>query len=226
MTMAISWINKTWINKTLRLSCLAGGVALLGACGDIVYEPSHVSTSKPQVQSHDVYEEIAISALDAQTISSLSSHYTRYGDGGVDLSVTYDPAQPSGAMEASSEAARLSEAFRRRGLDDVDVEILPIKDQGPEMRALLAYQSYSAHAPDDCTDIPGLKDRNIDPDPDYKFGCSLDEVFAKQIARPKDLKGRSAVNPTSDGRKASNIIEVYRTGARNEPLEGESSTGE
>jgi len=41
---------------------------------------------------------------------------------------------------------------------------------------------------------------------------------------PRDLAGRGRVDPGSDGRRASNIGEIYRSGVGNEPLEGLSAT--
>ena len=94
------------------------------------------------------------------------------------------------------------------------------------MKALVRYDSYSALPPEDCGPMPGLEStEDVSFDENYRLGCSVDMLTARQIARPKDLLGREQQETTSDGRRGSNIVETYRTGTPNEPLEGESATG-
>lgn len=206
-------------------SILAAGVLFVGACESIVHEPTHINQNRLQVQEEEFFEDIAISDLDDGYIMALSKHYSRHGDGGVDLTVTYDPrSKASTAMHASNEIARISEGLRKNGVAHVETNIMPVKGQGSEARALISYNSYSALAPQDCNLMPGLRDLNVDNDKDYNLGCSVETVFARQIARPKDLQGRAQNDPTSDGRRASNVVELYRTGAFNEPLEGETAS--
>lgn len=209
------------IKTVLALTLLA-----LPACESIVHEPTHLSQNRMQVEEEAFFEEVAVADLDDTYIAALSKHYSRHGDGAVDLTVTYDPrSKTSTAMTASNEIARISEALRKNGVRDVEVNIMPVKGQGGDAKALVSYTAYNALAPDDCTLMPGLGDLNVDNDDDYKIGCSVDTVFARQIARPKDLKGRAQNDLTSDGRRSSNIVEAYRTGARNEPLDGERASG-
>jgi type IV pilus biogenesis protein CpaD/CtpE len=54
---------------------------------------------------------------------------------------------------------------------------------------------------------------------DYKFGCGVETVFAKQIARPSDLEGRSEMG-MRDARRDSVILENYSSGAVQQPLDG------
>ena len=70
-----------------------------------------------------------------------------------------------------------------------------------------------------------MESRDVYVDEDYKLGCTIETVFSRQIARPKDLKGRPNTDPTSSGRRASNVVEDYRTGVPNEPMGGESASG-
>lgn len=204
---------------------LGASVGMLAACETIVHEPTHLSQSKIKVEEDKIFEDVAVDALDADSLLALSHHYNRHGDGGIDLTVTYDPGASQGsAMRAGDDVVRIAKALRDGGADRVNANILPVKDQGPQSRALISYRAYTASGPDDCGDIPGLKEANVDSDEDYELGCSLKAVMAKQIARPKDMRDRSHKDTTSDGRAASNIIEAYRTGARNEPLDGESAS--
>ena len=212
-------------NKALILSVGAVfSVFLLSGCETLVHEPTFVSQSKLQVEEEAFFDDVHVSKMDAEYVAALSQHYSSKGDGGVDLSVTYDPtSKKNTAMYASREVARISEEFRRNGVV-VTSTIIPVKGQGDVSRALVSYDTYTVQEPDDCTDMPGYSDRNVDPDEDYKLGCTKDSLIAQQVARPKDLMGRADANDTSDGRRAANIVDVYRSGMPNEALDGENAS--
>lgn len=212
-------------NKFLSLtaSVLVGGFLLQG-CDKIVHEPTHLNKSKLQVEEEAFFEDVTVDKMDAAYVAALSEHYTRQGDGSVELSVTYDPkSKTNTAMHASQHIARISEMFRKNGVA-VNTMIMPVKGSGNISRALVSYDAYTVKTAEDCTMMAGYEDRNVDTSEDYKFGCTRDSIFAKQISRPSDLAGRSEVKTTSDGRRANNVVERYRTGEPNAALEGESST--
>lgn len=201
---------------------LLGALPGLGACS--MYSEGNISPNRIQVEETKFAEQIPVSDMDSATVAGLARHYDKHGSGPVDLTVTYDPKSSTNtAMTASNEAARIVTAFRKEGVRDVSANILPVKDGGDEGTAVISFTAYNALAPKDCTVMEGLNTTQITVQPDYKLGCTMDTVFARQIARPKDLNGQGA-GATSDGRPASNIVEVYRTGAPNEPLEGETAS--
>ena len=211
-------------NKALILSASAVlSVLLLPGCEKLVHEPTFMNQSKLQVEEKAFFEDVDVSRMDASYIAALSHHYSNQGDGGVDLSVTYDPkSKTNTAMHASNEIARISEEFRKNGVT-VNSTIIPVKGQGERSRALVSYDTYTVTVPDDCTDMPGYSDRNLDSDEDYKLGCTHDSIIAKQVSRPKDLMGGTTA-ASSDGRRAANIVEAYRTGEQNKPLDGENAS--
>jgi pilus biogenesis lipoprotein CpaD len=142
------------------------------------------------------------------------------------MTVTYDPrSYRNTAMMASQEAARLSDRLRSMGVDQINANILPVNEQGDEARLLVSYNAYTAHAPKGCTSMPGMSDRVIEDNENYKLGCGIETMIAKQVARPKDLLGQENTDTYTEGRSTSNIIEDYRYGAKNEPLDGESASG-
>lgn len=213
------------VKRALCLSAglIVGSLALQG-CEKIVYEPSHMSHSKMQVEKEGVFEDVESSQLNAASIAALSDYSLRNGQGKVDLSVTYDPkSKKNTAMHASNEIARISKEFQKNGVE-VSSMILPVKGQGDVSRAQVSFDAFALSAPDDCTTMGGFEDRNVDPSEDYKFGCTTDTVVAQQIARPRDLAGRADTSLSSDGRRASNIVDRYRSGEPNAPLEGESAS--
>lgn len=208
----------------LAFALLAPSLLVLSACESIVHEPSHISESRVQVEEETFFEDVSAAEMDEGYIAALSKHYSRHGDGDVGLTVTYDPrSKTSTAMTASNEIARIRDVFHKNGVDHVATNIMPVKGQGSDSRVLISYNSYNALAPEDCGLMPGLRDLNVDHDEEYKIGCTVETLFARQIARPKDLQG-SESSGTTGGRRASNIVESYRTGARNGSLEGESAS--
>jgi len=216
------------INKILVLSTsvLVSGFLLQG-CDKIVHEPTKISQSKLQLQEEAFFEDVTVEQMNSNYVAALSQHYRGQGEGGVELSVTYDPkSKTNTAMHASQHIASISREFRKNGVSNVNTMIMPVKGSGDVSRALVSYNAYSVNVPDDCAMMPGIEDRNIEADEGYKLGCTRDSMFAKQISNPNDLAGRADTNGTADGRRASNIVERYRTGAPNEALDGESATGE
>lgn len=213
--------------KTLKTMMILGAsVCMLAACS--VDQPGHLNPTKPRVQAENYVRQEAVAALSNQELAGMAKHYSRYGSGPLDLTVTYNPkSKTNTALRAGREAARLAQQLRAGGVKHVKTQILPIQDGQEEFSALVRYDSYVALPPEDCTQMPGLESgtEDVSFDENYRLGCSLDTLIARQIARPKDMLGRGQQETTSDGRRGGNIVETYRTGAPNEALEGESASG-
>lgn len=198
-------------------------VLLTGGCS--MYSEGHFTPNRIQVEEQKFAEEIPVAALDKDKIAGLARYYSSHGDGTVDLTVTYDPkSRNNTAMKAGDAVARLVAALRKEGLRDVNGTILPVNQQGEESVAIISFLSYNALAPKDCAVMEGYENQELTVTEDYKLGCTVDTVFARQIARPKDLKGQGASGEPTEGRSASNIVDMQRSGAPNEPLEGETAS--
>lgn len=214
--------------RTLPLVC--GAAFFLSGCGDdALYAPSAMlENERIQVEEQVFSESAALSEADERYIQALAHHYMRYGGGSpVELAVTYDPAsRVNSAMAAGMASGDLAQALRVHGVRDVQTSILPVNGQGDQARMLVRYMAYSAHAPQECEKMmPGMNDGDaVRDDREYKMGCSISSLIARQVSRPSDLLGRGNVQATSDGRAATNVVEAYRTGAPNEPLDGESAS--
>lgn len=211
--------------KFMTVLFLGVSVISLSACEGIVHEPSHISEKRVQVEEEDVFKTIPVKDMTEQRIKAMSVHHHKYGKDAIDLTVVYDPAVGSGsAMSASQELARITQDFRRNGVAIQVADIMPVKNQGSEMGVLISYGAISALAPDDCDLMPGLANRNLEPSEDFEFGCTTETLFAKQIARPKDLVGNDSSVQSADGQRASNVVQGYLAGVPNEALDGESAS--
>lgn len=211
-----------------RFSVLFGSILALGACGkDKLHSPSNLlQDTRLQVEEKKFSETISLSQVDDSYIHGLSHHYVRHGGSPMELIVTYDPkSYRNTAMTAGTKAGDLSESLRKRGVLDINSSILPVMGQGDDSHLIISYLAHHANAPKGCDRMmPGLNEDEVRDDLDYKMGCSIGALVSKQVSRPSDLFGRGNLDTVTDGRASSNIIEAYRTGARNEPLEGEQAS--
>ncbi len=220
-------LKKHKLTITLPYTILGLIVLCMVLTGCKLNEPSTLSQNRIQVEEEKFTDSVPVAKLNTAAVSGLARHYTKHGDGPLGLTVTYDPkSKTRSAMHASDEVARIVKELRLAGVSNVDSSILPVNGMSGEMNALISYMSYNALAPKDCGTIAGFGGSKVDPDESYKLGCTFDTVFARQIARPKDLKGQSNTDRTTDGRRSGNVIDVYRSGIPNEPLDGESATEE
>lgn len=208
-----------------RLFMICGVSFLSLSLSGCLYEEGNITTSRIQIEESVYHDDRAIADFDQAYADALAQHFYKTGSGDLNVKVTYDPhARGNTAMRAGENAAKVARMLRSAGVRDVRAEILPIKNQGEESRILVDFIAHSAHPPAGCGDIPGLG-HGLEYDGEYKFGCSSQTLLARQISRPADLKGRTlSQGQTTDGRAAANIVDVYRSGMPNEPLDGETAS--
>jgi type IV pilus biogenesis protein CpaD/CtpE len=212
--------------KMFKMGALSLAVlALMGLSACDLQEGTMLSDSRVQVRQDRFSETVNMSRVDAGYIDALAARYNRYGDGPVQLTVAYDPQSKSNtAMRATQALSSLTNQLKKGGVKEFNSGITPVRNLGNEARVLISFDSYSASAPKDCTLMSGTESRDLYVDEEYKLGCTTESMIARQIARPKDLKGNAQDVTLTDGRRSSSTVETYRTGVPNEPLGGESSS--
>lgn len=194
---------------------------LLGGCD--LHEPTSFHEKRLAVYENNYAKIYDSKTVSARTIYDIVENYERYGDGQMNITVTYDPSsKDNSSFTAVEHLGAVTASLRELGIYDVKGGVMPIHDQGVSSQTLVAYRSYSAVMPD-CKQIPGLNDRKPDTSADYEFGCSTETLMAKQVYRPKDLLGNSALG-RSDGRRAANVMDTYRSGEPAEALDAETIT--
>jgi type IV pilus biogenesis protein CpaD/CtpE len=207
--------------KAFILPLLLGAVFLQSGCAMDV--DTNTTLNKPVLEKSAYSAAIPAADLNTDTLVAMSSHYRDYGDGPVDVVVTYDPAsRVNTAMKASSDAARIAKEFKAWDIPVSGVDILPVSGQGEVSEVKIFYDQIMAHPPKDCYNMGGMEGIQTQADWNYKHGCTVESLMARQIASPKDLAGREGLDAGS-GRRQSNILEVYQTGAGNAALEGETT---
>ena len=200
--------------------CIVG----LAACD--FHHPTYMTENKIRVERGVQRHDMDVHDFSNTQAKIIAHDYDGAGAGDARLSVTYDPTSPiNTAAHARTHLAKALTLLRGNGLSTVMGNIMPVHNSGENSRLLLTYDAYSAHAPAGCGAMSGLNNNVVENDRDYKLGCSRDTLFARQIARPKDLIGQGSIGATTDGRRAANILEPYRAGIPNESLRGESASG-
>lgn len=178
------------------------GFTLLGGCStsDFTYERSYVSADKIQVVESLEQTRISTDAFDATVMKTLSKYYKRHGDGPMDLTISYDPKNhKKGAAWAARQAGDLKTALSKAGVGDVSTRILPVH-HAPST-TFIRFASVDALPPEECRDqeTPGLH-KIGEYGRDYALGCGVKSIFAKQVSRKSDLKGRSGVGSSASER--------------------------
>ncbi len=216
--------RKITISMPYAVLALIALCMMLTACD--LHEESTLNTTKMRLEESSYAESFDVRTLDEKKMYQIVRHYEKHGDGPLQVTVSYDPqSRTSNAMHASDHAARIASYFRKKGLPHIESGIMPVVNSGSDMKALIAFDSYVALGPAGCEAMGGTFNHEEDLDNEYRLGCTRDMLFARQLARPSDLKGRN-ISPTTDGRRVANSTETYRTGIPNEPLVGESASGD
>lgn len=191
----------------------------LQACSKNMYETGTLTPHRAQVAQEQYYQKLDVSELHSLSTAQLADHAMRYGDGHVRLVGFVDP-KTGGAVRAR--VTDFAAALRREGLR-VQTEFLPMKDQST---LAVTYNYMVARGPRDCEPMAGYSHTDIGNNRNYKMGCTVETLIARQVANPRDLLGQSYDTIESDGRSAANIVNTYRSGAQNEPLGGFTASDE
>ncbi len=183
-------------------------IALLSACGR-QSTPSMMNTSLPQLSNETRMEQIPVEKASQGYLARVADNYSRYGADTLQLSLVYDPASKTyDAMKAFNDLGSIKSKLAIMGIRNVKGDV--VKQEGAEPTLMVSYDAVMAQAPAGCRNMPGFNDGlTTGQIGDYKFGCSVDTMLAKQIYRPADLAG-SEGHDAGDGRKATNTVEYYR----------------
>lgn len=199
---------------------LALGVAascLLGACTQST--PSMMNTAQVELRRETSVEQIPISEVNETNIAVLADQYRKHGTGPLDLTMTYDPrSKDFTAMNARRALQVVENDLRKSGVKDITAQTLAVPEGHASL--MVSYNVVDALPPSNCEPMPGLEHNETGRFiGDYKFGCGVEKMFAKQIARPADLEGNSDMG-VSEGRRNTVILENYASGQPQQPLEG------
>lgn len=181
--------------------------------------PTMMNTSPVELARETSMEQIALKDITESNLAVLAEQYRQFGGGPLDLTMTYDPKSKSfTAMKAVHELKHIQTALKQKGVANITAQTLPVPDGKPSL--LVSFDSVRAQAPSDCGAMPGLNNNETTRAiGDYKFGCGVETMLSKQIARPADLEGNADMG-VSPARREAVTIEDYSAGVPRTPLEG------
>ena len=197
------------IALTALISC-----ALLGGCSQ-QHTPSLMNTSKPELVRETHIEQIPIDKVDEMSMAILADRYTRYGAGELELTMTYDPRSKGyTAMKAVRDVKNAKNMLAKKGITNVKADTLAVHGEDPVL--MILYPSATAQAPSTCGTMPGLESYATDSVEggivDYRMGCGVESMLARQIYRPSDLEGVGGdAMGVSEGRRVVSVVETYNT---------------
>ena len=196
-----------------------GVLMFVAGCSEKLSTPSIVSNERVELHSETVMGHMPYEEVDEITLVTLAHGYKKYGTGPLELTMTYDPGSNGSIGPTISAALKaVQESLARKGVLNVKTDAIPAA--GEPQTLIVSYDAVTAHAPANCGVMPGLEDKTTTRFiSDYRLGCGIETMLAKQIARPADLRGTGVVGPT-DGRRGAIVVEGYRVGTPNERIEG------
>lgn len=203
------------MNQKTALMLVMIGTSFLATACSRQSTPSMMNANKPQLQSETALQQVPVKHAGAGYLHKLADDYSRYGADTLRLSLAYDPADKSySSVAAFKDLARIKTGLQDMGVRNIAAET--VKAEGAVPTLLVSYDAVRAHAPAGCRNMPGFDDGLTSAQiADYRFGCSVDTMLAKQIYRPSDLQGYAGADD-GDGRRAANSVEHYRQVDRQE----------
>lgn len=210
--------------RQVLLALTAISALSLGGCAKIDM-PSTIHPEKIQLVTDNHSQNYVIADLTPVQFDDMASAYNRFGSGQAEVIVSYDPySKKNTAMKAADQLQRISGELSQRGVRNIKSSIQAVEHSGDQSQMIIGYESVTAEPPKDCALMSSFNTHQAEADYDYKLGCSLNTMMARQVARPADLAGRAPVTD-ADGRRTGAVVEPYRAGTRNPALNGESASG-
>ena len=221
------------MKKSLHIFALLASVSLISACN--LNEPSWTNTQRVEVHEEGFTDTYATSDLNDSMLRAIGVNYYRYGNGPMDVAVSYDPQSgTNNEAQAKQEAKRIQDELSRNGVRNIRVTTTAAEKTGERSSTLISFPALTAKAPESCGMMPGygsitdLPDTASGPAPSnrYNIGCTVESLMAKQVVRPGDLLGRPGFETNADARRQEAVIwqRGYYGNKSFDPLQGETAT--
>lgn len=202
--------------RTLLLSLSFCSLLALGACGPRPWmlEETTVKDAPMQLVESRYVKRVPLSSLTSDDMAKAAQLYKRNGAGPVYFVVAYNDRAKAADSRVEGMRSNLLRALAENGIqhNDLITSTIPLEVDAPI--ALISFDTLEATGPAGCTDMPGLHGPVADRSAfDYKLGCGVKSMMAKQVANPTDLEGVAGLGGVNDGERAANIVTTqYKTG--------------
>jgi type IV pilus biogenesis protein CpaD/CtpE len=178
-----------------------------------------ITRDRPTLRESEFTSDIPTAKMDSDTLRAVAETYHKFGEGPLSLSVSYDPkSRTNTASHATMEAARMAGVLRKSGVDILKTGIQPAAAKGSPSMTVIAFNAVTAQMPANCDYMGGLEGKQTDASPDYHLGCTVEMEMTRQIANPKDMRGRDGLDAGSARRQAY-VVDSYQKGTPNQPMQ-------
>ena len=200
--------------KSRIIMALSAAVLLMG-CD--VSTPSSLTTQHIQVKEVYKTEVLDLGKLDEAALTKLAGDYSKNGSGTVQVIATYlgEAKDAQKASAALGKGQRVRSVLNRKGVTDIAVNAVSVKDAAKSGRAFVTYRALTATPPEGCTNIPGHDGAdNLDSSKDYGMGCGVKTIMSQMVADPEDLLGNDDLDAGA-ARRQGTVVETYKSGTPN-----------
>ena len=207
-------------------------VLLLSGCTSLVESDTWVNQAgRAQVSEDQFTDAFDTAKLDASMIHAIGNYYERFGNGTMNVVVSYDPKSNINTRVKAERALKsIQSGLAQNGVRDVKGDLSAMNGSGDVSTTLVSFPALVASAPQGCGMMPGYTDPSQDiPNdtnikPPYGYGCTVETLLAKQVARPSDLMGKQGFETNGDGRRTERVISTrgYYGDTANKKLNGEA----
>src|SRR5690606_19146403 len=123
------------------------------------YRETYLTMERAVVEQSRYTAEVSADEVDEGFYKALARDYKKHGgDNDLYLTFVYNPhSKHNTATQASNRVVEAAKALRAAGVANVKTDILPVHDIRRDGSLLVSYTRYTAHAPKDCTTMPGLE---------------------------------------------------------------------
>jgi pilus biogenesis lipoprotein CpaD len=205
--------------RRVNISACLAIVLLLSACS--MATPSQVRTGEIRIEDRMKTVNIDPSTLTADQAGMIAEDYQRNGRGKMAVVVSYVRANPAARIKAEQQSVKIAQVFAAKGVRNMKVNMVAVNTVNHAEQAVVSYMAVTALPPRNCTRMPGYNGSDtLDNAMDYSFGCETQTLVSKMIVNPEDLMGRDGT-PDGESRRHGTIVERYKSGTRNTPLEGQ-----
>ncbi|HPQ50872.1 MAG: hypothetical protein KDJ26_06185 [Alphaproteobacteria bacterium] len=212
----------------LVLASVSGG--FLSGCS--VESDSWINSSRLEIHEDQFTDTFETKKLDEQTLRAIAVYHQRYGNGPLMVSVSYDPKSSRNTQAlARNESARIVSGLRQNGVEDIQMTTTAVSGLGDVSNTVVTFAALTAQAPTGCGMIPGYTglpeaSTKTEGEPDYRYGCTVETLIARQVTRPSDLLGKPGFETNADGNRQANVVDGrgYYGLSANPDLGGETAS--
>jgi type IV pilus biogenesis protein CpaD/CtpE len=221
--------------KMYKIILALSAVVMLSGCTSLVTSDTWVNKSgRAQIAEDQFTDTFETAKVNNGMIHAISNYYDRFGNGTMNVVVSYDPQSKINSLpRAEKSLVAIQNGLARNGIADVKGALSEVRGSGDVSTTLVSFPALTASAPAGCGMMPGYADpsEGIPNDTNikgpYGYGCTVETLLSKQIARPSDLMGRAGFETNGDGRRAERVLSSrgYYSDKENTQLQGETASG-